>query len=1153
MPETTGGPEEFNLTPEQAEAIKARHGLSPGQFRDLDEGLQARILQRLEVPDVHTERARHGLAAQVNDAGEIPPGSFERARIQSMEARARGAAPANRGRTGGLFTGPSTMPMPLLAEETTAGLQVNNMGWTAIGPGNIGGRIRSLLINPNNVSELWIGSVGGGVWHSLDAGATWKPANDLMANLAVCSLAMDPTDASTLYAGTGEGFFNLDAIRGDGIFKTTDGYVWQKLPSTDTADFYWVNSLAISSTGTTLLAGTRTGIWRSTDSGATWSQALAADVGNVAIDPNNDSNAVCGLLRGQGIYYSTNHGQTWTKATEPAGAGNIGRAQICYAVRDTSIVYASVEASPSQIWRSSDGGKTFSKRASTNNYLGQQGWYDNIIWAGDPSDENFVLVGGIDLYKSTDGGDSISQISLWWRAPSSPHADHHVITASPAYDGTTNNTVYFGNDGGVYMTADVKTAGTNGSHTNGWSALNNKLGITQFYAGAGSSATGTVIGGAQDNGTLRYTPAQGAEGWNSVYGGDGGYSAIDTNNANNMYGEYVTLQIFRNTAGGASNQSQYICGRYWTGAQWDWKPAPYTISDAQAGRANFIAPFALDPNDPNTLLAGGDSLWRSTDPLAANTNTTGPSWSAIKPSTGAGRAGYISAVCVAPGNSDLALVGHNNGRIYKSVNATAAAPAWARIDTNGVNAARMCTWLAIDAHDNDVFYATFGGYQANNIWRSADGGNSWSNIGAALPDAPIRCVTIHPQNSDWIYVGTEVGVFASEDSGSNWSPSNEGPTNCAVYQLFWAGNTLACATHGRSMFRTDLTIHDHADLVLSGDLGGVLAAYNPQTGAKTGSYSMAGGQITAAPLIEDTSAYCAYEQPFKIAKFDSGNLSAGPEWEAAVQGSVNATPDILNSPYDGKSQLFSAASDGKLYAIDASTGVQDWSLQVIPAPKVGSGVNSYSNQVMNQWVYVATEAGLYAVNTQTQTVGWSKDIVCKAPPLLASDTVYAGADDGKIYAIAARSGDDKWSVNTGAPVASTPAWILGSVIVGNQHGDLIGIDFDTGAVQFSEQFKNEQVQAIAADGDELYFVGNEVSGYLYGYRLNIAGAGRSISQMWKTSVSLGASRPPQIVGDYLYLTTVTKKLIAYDTTTGNQLWESALGSVALAAPALVLA
>jgi hypothetical protein len=178
---------------------------------------------------------------------------------------------------------------------------------------------------------------------------------------------------------------------------------------------------------------------------------------------------------------------------------------------------------------------------------------------------NLLIVGGIDLWRSTDAGNTLRRISTWW-SDQSAHADHHAIVADPGYDGVNNRRVYFCNDGGISKTENVTTVGNNAvePYTNGWVRLNNGYGVTQFYYGDGHIGSNTIMGGTQDNGTLRYTPSQGANAWNAVWGGDGGDIASDPSDPAVWYGEYVYLQIFRDTTGGSASNypDDYICGRY---------------------------------------------------------------------------------------------------------------------------------------------------------------------------------------------------------------------------------------------------------------------------------------------------------------------------------------------------------------------------------------------------------------------------------------------------------------------------------------------------------------------------------------------------------------------------------------------------------------
>jgi photosystem II stability/assembly factor-like uncharacterized protein len=794
------------ISVEQVELLRRTRGATNDTLAGLSEGAVQRAIRRLSFPDL--PRARQAFRAEQarNDDGRIPPNALGRALEQLRALRARRA---ERPSVAGLPTRRTVEPRALIAGA--AGLSPQQWEW--LGPGNVGGRTRSILLHPSEPQKLWAGSVGGGIWHTTDGGTHWEPVDDFMANLAVSCMVMDSKTPAVMYAGTGEGFFNADAIRGAGIFRTVDGVTWKQLPATATDDFTQVNRLAISKTSTVLLAATLKGLFRSGDKDRkTWTKVLDVPVADVKSHPTRSTHAVAGGLDNGEAYYSANSGRNWKPATHGPWSG---RVELAYSVKNPEVVYASVQATHGEIWRSTDGGRTYQRRATldTNGdpapYLGDQGWYDNAIWCGDPTDENLLVVGGIDLWRSSDGGDTLAEISTWWD-PRSVHADQHAIVSHPGYDGVGNRTVLFGNDGGVFQAADVKAVGSEAQppYVNGWSELVNNYGVTQFYGGAGNAASGKIVGGAQDNGTVCFDPATGTERWTTIFGGDGGWCAADPSDPNVFYGEYVYLNIHRNTDGGTTDDTQgdrYISGQFWnqgTG-DWAWKPVPFRIDDAMNRSALFIAPFMLDPNEPNRLLAGGLSLWRTNNAKAANAPTAGPSWAAIKPSAGAN----ISALAVASGNPDVVWVGHVNGMVFRTANATAAQPAWQRADSTGtkpLQAQRYCTCITIDPADSSTVYVAFGGYVNANIWVTRDGGTTWTNLGTGLPAAPVRAIALHPR-AGFVYLGTEVGVFASEDGGATWSPTNEGPTNCSVDDLFWVGETLVCATHGRGIFRIDLS------------------------------------------------------------------------------------------------------------------------------------------------------------------------------------------------------------------------------------------------------------------------------------------------------------------------------------------------------------
>ncbi len=813
------------ISPEQLRQIRQLRGTSNEAIEQAPEAAIRKALRKLAFPDSARARLQFERLQTLGDNGKTPPGALARAvkQCDAMRGRAQprqrvagmpahgalhplalvGAAPG---------AAPSAAAPGLVGLAAAAGLAVQRWQW--LGPGNIGGRTRAIVIHPTQPQRMLAASAGGGVWFTQNGGARWDPVDDFMANLAVCSLAIDPVNPEVVYAGTGEGFNNIDALRGGGIFRIVGGNTWQLIAATKA--FTAVNRIGVTRNAKTILAATPEGLMRSTDPArATWAKVIDAAMVDVKCSPANSSKLVAASRDGR-AWYSNNGGATWKPASHATPWD--GRIELTYARKNPAVVYASVQGADNapggELWRSSDGGKTYQRRAALDAdgnpapFLGGQGWYDNVVWAGDPTNADLVLIGGVNLWRSTDGGQTMAEISTWWDGRSA-HADHHAIVAHPQYNGASNHTVFFGNDGGVYRADDIRVLGSEPQppFVAGWQELNNNYGVTQFYGGAAHAASGRVVAGAQDNGSLALAPGAGSDDWNSWFGGDGGWCASDPGDAQVFYGEYVRLNIHRNTDGATTDDvERYISGQFWNPAinNWDWKPAPFQITDARTEQALFIAPFVLDVRNPNRLLGGGLSLWETTNAKAANTPTSGPRWKTIKASIG----DPISAVAIAPASSDVVWVGHTQGAVFRSANATAANPVWQRCGVGPgqpLSPQRMCTRIVPHPTDLRLAYATFGGYVADNIWRTRDAGLTWTSLGRTLPAAPVRSLAIHPRRQDRLYAGTEVGVFASEDGGATWSPTNEGPANVSVDELFWAGQTLYAATHGRGMYRIDLS------------------------------------------------------------------------------------------------------------------------------------------------------------------------------------------------------------------------------------------------------------------------------------------------------------------------------------------------------------
>ena len=819
------------LSVEMVQLLRQTRGTSNESLEAVPEGALRRALRRLNYPDLARARQQHLLKQSRGDDGQVPEHALASAvqQVTAMRAgavprsvQARGPAPrALQARIAGLPVLGEMTPLALISAAPappalrTAGLAPTRWQW--LGPGNVGGRTRAIVIHPTSPQRMLAASAGGGVWFTENGGARWDPVDDFMANLAVTCLAVDPTNPNLVYAGTGEGFGNGDALRGGGIFRITGGSSWQSIAATKS--FTAINRIGVSRNGKTVLAATPEGIRRSTDAARNvWKTVLASPVADIKCHPTLSTRAVAGGLDDGQAWFSSNSGLSWNAATH-AGAWS-GRVELAYARKNPNIVYASVQGQGGSLWQSIDGGKSYQRRRALGldgraaQYLGDQGWYGNVLWAGDPSDENLVILGGVNLWRSSDGGDTLAEISTWWEGRS-VHADHHAIVAHPAYDGVNNRTVFFGNDGGIFKAADIRATGNEAAppFVQGWAELNNNYGVTQFFGGAVHAPSGRIVAGAQDNGSLflasGLAPGAATEHWGSWFGGDGGWCASDPSDAKVFYGEYVFLNIHRNTDACATTDAmgdRYISGQFWDGTRgdWAWKPVPFQIPDARTQDALFIAPFVLDVRNPNRLLGGGLSLWETSNAKAPNTPTSGPRWRAIKGSTGR----HISAIAVSPANSDVVWVGHTDGAVFRSVNATSAAPTWQRLDHIGsrpLTPSRYCTRIVPHASDVGTAYVTFGGFVSDNVWVTRDGGAGWAALGAALPAAPVRTLAIHPRKPQFVYIGTEVGVFASADSGATWSPTNEGPANVSADELFWAGQTLVCATHGRGLYRIDLS------------------------------------------------------------------------------------------------------------------------------------------------------------------------------------------------------------------------------------------------------------------------------------------------------------------------------------------------------------
>ncbi len=677
--------------------------------------------------------------------------------------------------------------------------------WNSVGPNVVAGRVRAILYDRVDPNRVVLGAATGGIWVSTDGGSNWSAVNDFASSLTISGLAQDPNDANVLYAGTGEW---VTAFRGVGIMKSTDrGASWARLNATDPgANTCWryVQDVATHPTNPSVVfAGNWCGVFRSADGGASWTPVhqitnarSQLGVGWRILFSPADPNRVLAAMSGRQVALSTNGGLSFSAIQVGTAVDDVWtkRVNIAWSKSSPNIVYASVNEDNGDIYQSTDGGASWTKKSNPK-ALGNQGEYGNIIWV-DPTDASRVIVGGIDLHRSTDSGSTFSRISDWSRqyyivdSLYSAHADHHVIINHPAYDGSSNRTALFGTDGGVYR-ADPQTV----ANVQGWQVSSGGLVTTQFYAVSGRNEAGglSVIGGTQDNSTFVLSPNLGNV-WRQPGTGDGGPGYFDPGFPTRVY--YSTQFLHLGRWNVADDTGKSICEGITEATKPDEDRGYFPCGRDATQKVNFIAPYVVDPANGERIFAGAASLWLTED---ARTGFQ-PSWRIIKAASTASETNYISTITLRPGNAAQVWVGHNNGEVYYTANALAGTPVW-----NSVTALpnRIVTSIVFDPSNTQRLFVTFGGFNSGNVWTSDNYGGTWRSIASGLPAAPVYALAVHPTQPNVLYVGTEVGLFVSEDGGNNWSTENNGPAATIVRVLFFAdNNTLVAGTYGRGIWKT---------------------------------------------------------------------------------------------------------------------------------------------------------------------------------------------------------------------------------------------------------------------------------------------------------------------------------------------------------------
>ncbi len=722
----------------------------------------------------------------------------------------------------------------------------SQLNWQFVGPGNIGGRLRGLLVHPNNPNLLYVGSASGGVWKSTDGGTSWSPTMNDLITLNISALVMKPDDPNTIYAGTGEGFLS-DGLPGRGLLKTTDGgQNWTRISAANGLNSSFITELAVSPANPNVIyAASReavpqylslptettpdpgvSAIFRSTDAGQTWQNVTSGKgidpvpnfpfdnmATDVVVSPT-DANVVYGAFgvyfESGGIWKSTNGGQTWTRLTNglpnPATANQgYGRIELAMAPSNPSVLYASFTYRQKQgdnanlkdegmlgIWKTTDAGQNWSQvttpqsiaqrniQSGLTTPLGQQGNYDNAIIVH-PTDPNTVFVAGLDIYKSTNGGASWSQVSFWiGQNPENlpyVHADHHVF----AFDRSTNPpTLYNGSDGGIARTRDLGAS---------WDILNRDLGVTQFYYLAVHPTNPSIMfGGAQDNGTPTSFDGN-RNNWFDLTTGDGGPSHFDYNNPTTFYASVYRVNMtryFNIDFAAGTGQTKEI----------GFTDGSNGITQDDVNGAAFFAPYEISPNNPNTLVLGTNRLLKTTN--------QGDSWTALTNALNV----PIVAVAIAEGSDNIIWLAtkapqQGKAQIFKTENGGSN-----YTDVTSANLPdRFVTDIEFDPSNNRTVYLTYSGYGTSHVFKSTNAGGNWSDITSNLPDVPVNTLQVHPQQSNVLFIGTDIGVFMSEDGGQVWQPANNGLPTVQVVALVLNTNMnkIFAGTHGRGAYSAPLT------------------------------------------------------------------------------------------------------------------------------------------------------------------------------------------------------------------------------------------------------------------------------------------------------------------------------------------------------------
>lgn len=668
------------------------------------------------------------------------------------------------------------------------------VSWQFAGPVNIGGRISAVAMDPLQIQTFYVGAASGGVFKTENGGNSWASIFDDQPSLSIGDIALAPSNPDIIYVGTGEANAGGGSVSYDGlgIFRSDDGgSTWANLGLEESGSIGRLvinpqnpDICYVAAMGRMFSKNDQRGIFKTADGGQNWQKVLyisdSTGAIDIVMDPQNPDTIYAAMWErvrhpdqriyggvSCGIYRTYNGGGSWTELTNglPSPSPNLGRIGLCISPANPSVlysIYADKEGYFAGIFKSSNHGDTWTRTNDGNmgNFYASYGWWFGRLRI-DPVNPDIVYAIGFDLYKTSNGGNSWSNIGY------SVHVDQHDLYAHPL----NSNFVVLGNDGGVYTSQNGGTS---------WTHIEN-LPIMQFYTSEiDQQHPERLYGGAQDNGTNR-TLTGNINDWTSIYGGDGFVVKVNPDNNQYVYAEYQYGGLGRSTNGGTSFQGA-------------------TNGISYSDRFNWMSPLTFNPANPQILYFGSNKLYKSIN-HAAN-------WTAISPdlTNGAGQYnqtyGTITTISVSPVNQEIIYVGTDDGNVWVS---QIEGGNWTKISENLPE--RWVTCVATDPYDAATAYVSFSGYKYDeympHIFRTDDFGQSWTDISGDLPEAPVNDIVVDPTIDSALYIATDVGVFVSWNLGLNWGLMGEGLPNVPMLDLTFQAEQrmLVIATYGRSMYK----------------------------------------------------------------------------------------------------------------------------------------------------------------------------------------------------------------------------------------------------------------------------------------------------------------------------------------------------------------